>query len=34
MSQATPYEQLIAAKLEQLPPLPEMADAIWLRIEK
>ena len=34
MSQATPYEQLIAEKLEQLPPLPEMADAIWLRIEK
>lgn len=34
MSQALPYEQLIAEKLEQLPPLPEMADAIWARIEK
>ena len=34
MSQATPYEQLIAAKLEQLPSLPGMADEIWLRIER
>lgn len=32
MNQITPYEQLIAAKLEQLPPLPVMADEIWLRI--
>lgn len=34
MSQVLPYEQLIAAKLEQLPPLPALADQIWLRIEK
>ncbi|KIC93279.1 hypothetical protein [Flavihumibacter solisilvae] len=34
MSQVLPYEQLIAAKLEQLPPLPALADDIWLRIEK
>ena len=34
MSQVLPYEQLIAAKLEQLPPLPALADEIWLRIEE
>lgn len=32
MNATFPYEQLIASKLEQLPPLPEMADGIWLRI--
>lgn len=32
MNDRLPYESLIAAKLEQLPPLPAMADAIWSRI--
>jgi hypothetical protein len=32
MSASFPYEQLIARKLEELPLLPEMADAIWARI--
>ncbi|KYP14870.1 hypothetical protein [Flavihumibacter sp. CACIAM 22H1] len=32
MNATFPYEQLIASKLEELPPLPEMADMIWLRI--
>ena len=32
MNPNTPYDQIIAAKLEQLPPLPAMADEIWLRI--
>lgn len=32
MNQNSPYDQIIAAKLEQLPPLPAMADEIWLRI--
>ena len=32
MNEKTAYEQLIAAKLQAL-PLPDMADAIWARIE-
>lgn len=32
MNELTPYEQLIAAKLEQL-PVPDMADSIWANIE-
>ncbi|GAB2812374.1 hypothetical protein [Ferruginibacter profundus] len=32
MNTPTPYENLIAAKLEQL-PVPDMADSIWARIE-
>lgn len=33
MNQLTTYEQLIADKLQQL-PVPDMADAIWARIEQ
>lgn len=32
MNDRLPYETLIAGKLEALPPLPAMADAIWSRI--
>lgn len=32
MNERLAYEELIAAKLEQLAPLPAMADAIWSRI--
>lgn len=33
MNLKTPYEQLITEKLEQQLPVPDMADAIWARIE-
>lgn len=33
MNLKTPYEQLIGEKLEQDFPVPDMADAIWARIE-
>lgn len=33
MNQLTTYEQLVAEKLQQL-PVPDMADAIWARIEQ
>ncbi|MBU7576946.1 MAG: hypothetical protein KAF40_02700 [Flavihumibacter sp.] len=32
MNASFPYEELIARKLGELPPLPEMADSIWQRI--
>jgi hypothetical protein len=32
MNASFPYEELIARKLGELPPLPEMADGIWQRI--
>lgn len=32
MNASFPYEQLIAQKLEELAPLPDMADSIWQRI--
>lgn len=32
MNERQPYELLIAAKLETLPAMPAMADAIWARI--
>lgn len=32
MNDQLSYESIIAARLEQLPPLPAMADAIWSRI--
>lgn len=32
MNDRLTYEELIAAKLEQLPAMPAMADAIWARI--
>lgn len=32
MNESTPYEQLIAAKLDQV-PVPDMADSIWSTIE-
>lgn len=32
MNKPTPYEQLLAAKLDQI-PVPDMSDTIWSRIE-
>ncbi|QGW27312.1 hypothetical protein [Phnomibacter ginsenosidimutans] len=34
MNERQPYELLIAAKLEALPAMPAMADAIWARISR
>lgn len=34
MNERQPYELLLAAKLEALPAMPAMADAIWARISR